>query len=119
MTSTTFPVRTPFTRSMESGNRNLLIPGTLTPVLPVGLIRAMENANCGSEMESGSTARPHYGATSASGSLLLIGAGSLDAVDVEVGYSELQSCLSKWDDVLRDCEAIVEAFTTKGSYAAS
>lgn len=68
-------------------------------------------------MERESTVCPRCGATSASGSLLLAGSGGLEAVEVEVGYSELQSWLSKWDDVLHDYKAIEEAFTTEGTYA--
>lgn len=66
-------------------------------------------------MVSGSPVCPSCGATSAAGNVALTGSGTLEAVDVEIGYSEKESWHSKWDDVTRDFEAIEEAFTIEGT----
>lgn len=66
-------------------------------------------------MTRGPAVCPNCGATSATGSLALTGSGSLEAVVVEIGYSQQESWLSKWDDVRRDYEAVEEAFAVKGT----
>lgn len=72
-------------------------------------------SSCGSEVADGSAACPSGGAMSATGNLGQTGSGTLDVVVVEVGYSEQESWLSKWDDVIRDYEAVENGFTTAGT----
>ncbi|MCR1162317.1 hypothetical protein NEK97_12675 [Paenarthrobacter sp. UW852] len=70
---------------------------------------------CRAGMANGVMTCPHCGATSAAGDLELTGSGTLEAVVVEVGYSEAEPWLSKWDDVIRDYEAVEEAFLAEGT----